>query len=268
MKGPDIINENVRSERVFSVAKAQSPSFVLSLGLAHHPRIFAVISDELEICRVIYNTILGQYLKLEEQMKREKQYKKLIRQYKGVSKKLQTDKDNPFLMNELKLIRQKLKALREKYQLTEYASHHWVKPVRKHFQNRVNAMVAQKIASREKMFGQAQNVQFIRKGDMISFEGKTNKTGWRYVDHFIVYKDLSTPLIINHNDTYTAEVIQHLDQKTPFSYTVISNGIQRRCILKSFKSGKRKRKYRKRRENIAERNVSERHWVIERQPCL
>ncbi len=82
------------------MTKNQSPSFVLSLELASRPSIFAVASDELEICGVIYNTILGQYLKLEEQMKREKQYKKLIRQYKGVSKKLHTDKDNALLMNE------------------------------------------------------------------------------------------------------------------------------------------------------------------------
>ncbi len=47
------------------------------------------------------------------------------------------------------------------------------------------------------------------------------------MDRFIVYKDLSTPLIINSKDAYISEVIQHLDQRTPFSYTVTSKGIEK-----------------------------------------
>jgi hypothetical protein len=36
----------------------------------------------------MYNAVLGKYLKLEKQMKRKKQFKRLLRQYKGVQKKL------------------------------------------------------------------------------------------------------------------------------------------------------------------------------------
>ncbi|MGW8905576.1 hypothetical protein, partial [Heyndrickxia sporothermodurans] len=59
-------------------AKTSSPSFVLSLELKKNPLLFSVAFDELEICRVIYNTVLGKYLKLEKQMKREKRYKNLF----------------------------------------------------------------------------------------------------------------------------------------------------------------------------------------------
>lgn len=72
----------------FRMAKMKSPSFVLSLELEPNAVMFAAIDEGLEICRVMYNTALGRYLKLETQMKREKEYKKLIRQFKGVSKKL------------------------------------------------------------------------------------------------------------------------------------------------------------------------------------
>ena len=56
----------------FQMAKRRSPSFVPSLELKEDPMLFSIIIDNLEICRVMYNTILGKYLKLETQMKREK----------------------------------------------------------------------------------------------------------------------------------------------------------------------------------------------------
>ncbi|QKY70585.1 hypothetical protein [Lentibacillus sp. CBA3610] len=212
------------------MTKTTSPTFVLTLELDYNTRMFAAITDELEICRVIYNTVLGEYLKREKQMKREKTYKRLIRQLHGVNKKLAKDDHDASLIDEKKMINQKLHLLRKKYGLTEFASHTWVKPIRKHFHNKVNAAVAQKIASRawltfsKKLLGKAKHVRFVRKGDMESFEGKTNTTGWRFIDGFLVYKDLTTPLRIRKHDAYASEVLHHLDQQTPFSYTIISDG--------------------------------------------
>src|SRR5699024_6313462 len=45
--------------------------------------LFSIIVDNLKICRVMYNTILGKYLKLETQMKREKQYKVNTKKFKA-----------------------------------------------------------------------------------------------------------------------------------------------------------------------------------------
>lgn len=185
------------------MAKQSSPSFVLTLELEKSPRLFSRISDELEICRVMYNSVLGHYLKREKQMKRTKTYKRLIREYKGVSKKLNHDEENPMLIQDKMRIQQQLKALRETFQLTEYASHEWARAIRKHFGDKVNAAFAQKTASRawlafqKKLFGKAKKVHFIRKGDMDSFEGKANTTGWRYIDRHIVYQEFYTPVKIN-----------------------------------------------------------------------
>ncbi|MGM8364055.1 RNA-guided endonuclease TnpB family protein [Virgibacillus sp. W0181] len=212
------------------MSKRRSPSFVLSLELRKDPALFSVIANNLEICRVMYNTVLGSYLKLETQMKRERKYKKYIRQWKAVSKKLEQDHENPSLIQDKKHIEAQLSDLRKKYQLTEYASHHWVKPVRQHFGNRVNAAFAQKTVSRawfafrEKLFGKAQKVHFIQKGKMKSFEGKTNDTGWRYIDRHIVYKDLRTSLIIKKHDAYAQQVISAIEEKEPFSYTTRDKG--------------------------------------------
>src|SRR5699024_3396526 len=81
-------------------------------------------------------------------------------------------------ISDKKHIKVQLNDLRKKYQLTEYASHMWVKPVREHFGNRVNSAIAQKTASRawlafrEKLFGKAEKVHFIPKGEMLVLKGK------------------------------------------------------------------------------------------------
>jgi len=212
------------------MAKRRSPSFVLSLELKEEPMLFSIIVDNLEICRVMYNTILGKYLKLETQMKREKQYKKYIRQWKALSRKLETDGGNTTLLADKKYTEAQLNDLRKKYQLTEYASHMWIKPVREHFGNRVNSAIAQKTASRAwlafrgKLFGKSEKVHFIPKGEMLSFEGKTNNTGWRYIDRHIVYKDSHTPLIIKKHDDYAHQVISAIEEKQPFSYMAREKG--------------------------------------------
>ena len=90
------------------MAKAISPSFVLSLELKSNVLMFSVIEDELEICRVMYNTVLGTYLKLETQMKREKSYKKWIREYRFVSKKLERNPNDEVLVKEKKIIQKTL----------------------------------------------------------------------------------------------------------------------------------------------------------------
>ncbi|WP_257350670.1 hypothetical protein [Pseudalkalibacillus decolorationis] len=212
------------------MAKGQSPSFVFTLELERHPRLFSILERELEVCRVIYNTVLGMYLKREHQYKREKAYKRCLRQLKGIRHKLGSDQDNPTLIEERKNVYMQLNQLREKYQLTEYAAHQWIKPIRQHFGNQVNAAVAQKIASRawlafrQKLFGKATKVRFIRKGEMVSLEGKTNKTGWRYVDRHLVYKDLSTPLCIKPNDEYALTILSRLENQLSFSYTKMEKG--------------------------------------------
>ncbi|WP_257349784.1 hypothetical protein [Pseudalkalibacillus decolorationis] len=212
------------------MAKGQSPSFVLTLELERNPLLFSILEKELEGCRVIYNTVLGIYLKREHQYKREKVYKRCIRQLKGIHQKLRLDEDNPTLKEEKKNLYLQLNQLREKYQLTEYAAHQWIKPIRQHFGNQVNAAVAQKIASRvwlafrQKLFGKATKVRFIRKGEMVSLEGKTNTTGWRYVDRHLVYKDLSTSLRIQPNDGYASTILSQLENQTSFSYTKTKEG--------------------------------------------
>lgn len=206
------------------MAKKTSPSFVISLELTEQPILFSVAKKELEICRVMYNFVLGKYLRLEKQMKREQHYRRMIRQYKAVSQKLEIHSEDKKLISDKKSIQDTLKRLREKYQLTEYASHTWVKAIREHFGNKVNSAVAQKTATRawntfsKKLFGKAKKVRFLKRGEMDSFEGKSNTTGWRCVNGRIVYKDWYTFLKIKEKDPYSYEIIRRIEEKTSFSY--------------------------------------------------
>src|SRR5690625_7991374 len=59
---------------------------------------------------------------------------------------------------------------------------------------------------------------------MRSFEGKTNNSGWRYIDRHIVYKDSHTPLIIKKHDDYAHEVISAIEEMQQFSYVVRDKG--------------------------------------------
>ncbi|WP_158587554.1 hypothetical protein [Neobacillus notoginsengisoli] len=59
---------------------------------------------------------------------------------------------------------------------------------------------------------------------MVSFEGKTNTTGWRYINQHLVYNDMSTPLKWKGNDYYVSEILSHLEKKTPFTYTIKKKG--------------------------------------------
>lgn len=52
---------------------------------------------------------VGTYLKLETQMKREKSYKKWIREYRLVSKKLERNPNDEVLVKEKKIIQKNFK---------------------------------------------------------------------------------------------------------------------------------------------------------------
>lgn len=98
-----------------------------------------------------------------------------------------------------------------------------MKSIRKHFGNKVNSAVAQKTATRawntfsKKLFGKSKKVRFIKKGEMQSFEGKSNTTGWRYVDGLIHYNGLHTELSIKPKDDYASEIIKNVSDKKEFS---------------------------------------------------
>ncbi len=166
-------------------------NFILTLKLKTQPFQENVLNKRLEIGRQIYNACLGELYKRYRVMKQSKEYRKAV--------KMDKDKERNKKFNELN----------KKYGLTEYSLHTYVKSMQKHFKNNIDSFTAQKIATRcfnafqKLMFHEADKVKFKQQGEMNSLEGKSNKTGIRYVDENLLWNGLNIPVIINKNDEYT-----------------------------------------------------------------
>ncbi len=108
--------------------------------------------------------------------------------------------------------------------LTEYAMHEFANPIRKHFGSRLNINIAQKIATRawnafhKKVKGEAKRVNFIKRGEILSFEGKTNTTGWMYRNKHIVFDGRKIGLKINEKDMYIQESLSVIENEVEFQY--------------------------------------------------
>lgn len=118
-------------------------------------------------------------------------------------------------MNKGKERNKLLNELNKKYDLTEYSLHDFVKPMQHHFKNSIDSFTAQKIATRcfnafqKLMFHEADKVKFKRHGEMNSLEGKSNKTGIRFVDNQLMWNGLSIPVIIKKSDTYAQMALEN-----------------------------------------------------------
>jgi len=165
-------------------------NFILTFKLDTEKYQENILNKRLEISRNIYNSCLGELFKKYNHMKESKEYRKVVKMLKG--------KDRNKKFNELN----------EKYGLTEYSLHAYVKLMQKHFKNNIDSFTAQKIATRcfnafqKLMFHQSSKVYFKRFGEMNSVEGKSNKTGIRFKDNSLLWNGLEVPVNINKNDEY------------------------------------------------------------------
>ena len=171
-------------------------SYILTLKLDTEDFQEDILNARLEIGRNIYNSCLGELYKRYNHMRESKQYKKISKSSKG--------KDRNKQFNELN----------NKYGLTEYSLHNFVKPIQKHFKDNIDSFSAQKIATRcfgafqKLMVHIADKVQFKKYGEMDSVEGKSNKTGIRFKDDKLVWNGLEIDIIIKNSDIYAQKAIR------------------------------------------------------------
>lgn len=165
-------------------------NFILTLPLRTQPYQETILNKRLEIGRQMYNECLGELYKRYRTMKQSKEYQKVLKMTKG--------KERNKLFNELN----------KKYGLTEYSLHTYVKSSQKQFKTNIDSFTSQKIATRaydafqKLMFHIADKVHFKKVGELNSLEGKTNKTGIRFIDNHLQWGKLIVPVIIKSNDIY------------------------------------------------------------------
>jgi hypothetical protein len=182
---------------VIALAKAKTPSYILTLDLK--PELFQIhiLEKRFEIARRIYNACLAELLKRYEKLNNDTEYKQVLEQPKS--------KDRNKLLS----------TYQKQYGLTEYSMHDFVKPMQHLFKKNIDSFTAQKIATRawqtiEKLiFGEAEKVNFKRYGEMDSLEGKSNSTGIRYVNNVLFWNDLNIKVHIDKSDLYAQMALQN-----------------------------------------------------------
>lgn len=171
-------------------------NFTLTLELKAEKWQEDILDKRLNIGRQMYNACLGELYKRYNTMTEGKEYKAVINMPKGKERNREFSR------------------LNKKYGLTEYSLHAYVKPIQHHFKDNIDSFTAQKIATRvfrafEKyMFHQAKKVYFKKYNELNSLEGKSNKTGIRFIDDRLVWNKLEIPVIIKKNDEYAQMALE------------------------------------------------------------
>lgn len=172
------------------------PSYVLTLRLKTESFQEDILNKRFEISRKMYNACLNELYKRYRTMQQSKAFQK--------AKKMKKGKERNAIFRELNI----------QFGLTEYAIHAFLTPMNQRFKGNIDSQAGQKIGTRvfnafqKMMFGEAKKVYFKRYGEMESVEGKSNKTGIRFVNNTLIWKGLSIPVIVRKQDVYAHLALQ------------------------------------------------------------
>ena len=199
------------------MARKQTPSYVLTLKLDTNNRDESILDKRFEICRKLYNSILGLGLKRFKALSELKIYRTLRKELAELNKSYYKDETSKKSKLNEKLRKEKYKeltALLGEYGINEYSLINEMTPMYKPFNKNVDNKTAQALASRawkalEKLiYSNAERVNFIRFDELYSVEGKWNASGVTYRDGIIKWNKLNIPVIIKNNDSYAQKAIQ------------------------------------------------------------
>ena len=175
---------------------SKTPSFVLTLELDTQKYQEDILDKRFEIGRQIYNACLGKALKRYKAMTESKRYRRIQQMPKSSERNRQ------------------FKELQKQYKLTQSDIDAYVAPMQHKFKDNIDSHTAQKLAERalaatEKlMYSKAKQVHFKKIGQDISLESKTNDTGIRYRDGYILWNGLKIPVTMKPGDEYAWLAIQ------------------------------------------------------------
>lgn len=160
-----------------------------------------ILNKRFEIGRQIYNSLVNITQKRYKEMIKTKEYRNLILQLSNDKKKN-------------KIIWKQIKNIRKQYGMSEYSFHNDVKKMQKHFSSNIDSSTSQKIATNlweayDKLFyGNGRKVYYKKYNNFNSLEGKSNKTGIRFKNNFILWNGLKIPVIINYDNQYESQALE------------------------------------------------------------
>jgi len=161
-----------------------------------------ILNKRFEISRQLYNAVLSKAYKRYKSMIETKKYRQLKEQINNANEK------------EKKLLYKQLNEMYKQYRLNEYSLHEDIQEMQHHFSENIDSFTAQKIATRvwsafeDLLFGDGKIVHFKKYGELDSLEGKSNKTGIRFKDGFLIWNRLKIPVKIDYNNPYEYQALK------------------------------------------------------------
>jgi hypothetical protein len=161
-----------------------------------------ILNKRFEIGRQLYNAVLSKAYKRYKSMIETKKYKQLKEQINNANEK------------ENKLLYKQLNDMYKQYRLNEYSLHEDIQEMQHHFSENIDSFTAQKIATRvwsafeDLLFGDGEIVHFKKYGELDSLECKSNKTGIRFKDGFLIWNGLKIPVKIDYNNPYEYQALK------------------------------------------------------------
>lgn len=161
-----------------------------------------ILNKRFEISRQLYNAVLSKAYKRYKSMIETKKYRQLKEQINNANEK------------EKKLLYKQLNEMYKQYRLNEYSLHKDIQGMQHHFSENIDSSTAQKIATRvwsafeDLLFGDGKIVHFKKYGELDSLEGKSNKTGIRFKDGFLIWNGLKIPVKIDYNNPYEYQALK------------------------------------------------------------
>ena len=170
-------------------------NFVVQFPLKTEKYQEDMLDKRFEIGRKIYNSLVNVTQKRYKEMTKTKKYRNLISSLSNDKKK---DKD----------IWKQINEMRKQYGMSEYSFHEDVKKMQKHFKDNIDSFTAQKIAttlwkSYDKLFfGNGNKIHYKKYDSLNSLEGKSNNTGIRFKDDYLIWNGLNIPVLIDYDNYY------------------------------------------------------------------
>ena len=160
-----------------------------------------ILDKRFEIGRKIYNSLVNVTQKRYKEMIKTKQYRNILN---SLSNDKKIDKD----------IWKQINEMRKHYGMSEYSFHEDVKKMQKHFKDNIDSFTAQKIAttlwkSYDKLFfGNGDKIHYKKYDSLNSLEGKSNKTGIRFKNDYLIWNGLNIPVFIDYDNYYEYQAMQ------------------------------------------------------------
>lgn len=187
--------------------------YTITLGLHTNKYHIDLYNKKLEFARKMYNILVKQCIKRLSALRQDKEYLKAVKEYSKI--KNSTKKDEQIRVKELKTIMNNRVKF---FKLTKTDLESFLDNNKNQYKKQLGSTSRQKVALRvyeglEKvLYSSGKMLHYKKFGELLSVEGKSNKTDIRFKDgRFQYMKFESVDIKIKKSDLFNQEVLDYID---------------------------------------------------------